>query len=59
MRTLILIEDITVYNADGLFARRFDTGLTVHGKYDPLLGAFVCTEDGITFMVYRDECVPC
>lgn len=59
MTTLLLIDDITVYNDDGLFARQFNTGLTVQGKYDPLLGGYVCVEDKIKFFVYRDEVVPC
>jgi hypothetical protein len=59
MTTLLLIQDITVYNADGLFARFFGTGMTVRGKYDYLLGGYACTEDGITFFVYRDEAVVC
>jgi hypothetical protein len=59
MTTLLLIEDITVYNEDGLFARQFDTGLTLSGKYDPLLGGYVCNYEGATFFVYRDEVVPC
>lgn len=59
MRTLLLIKDITVYNPDGLFARRFSAGTTVHGKYEPLLSGYNCTEEGLTFIVFHDECVPC
>jgi hypothetical protein len=59
MTTLLLIQDIVVYNEDGLFARRFNTGLALNGTYDPLLGGYVVKEDGTTFFVYRDEVVPC
>ena len=59
MTTLLLYEDITVYNADGLFARRFNAGQTLRGEYDYLLGGYVCEQDGITFFVYRDEAIVC
>jgi len=60
MRNLLVIETITVYNDKGLKCLRIPVGTTIKGEYDGLLRGYRCvSDDGLVYMVFHHEVVPC
>ena len=58
MQTLLLMTNVTVYNAQGLQARVLRIGETIKGTRDKF-GAWSVNLDGIEFTVFNDEVIAC
>jgi hypothetical protein len=58
MKTLLVIKTITVYSLDKVLFR-IRKGATIQGKFDGLIGGYICEKDGVKYLAFHHEVVVC